>query len=147
VGDRFGHADLKVLLGAWRPAGCGRGRPLAVAWHRRNLTSADGRLRCRVRVPGQGQVSGYGGNVADPVQLLNGDVVLVRRHGAYFAVVTNAGARRVAVEPCDPAIKDRIVRPSEIDQVYRPVGRPGDSSGCRLRPSPRQLRLDDPRTE
>jgi len=81
--------------------------------------------------------------MADDVQLRNGDLVLVRRGKTFFAVVSSCAARQVAIEPCDPTIHDRLVRPSEILQVYRPVGRPGDASGQRLRPTPRQLRLDD----
>jgi hypothetical protein len=36
------------------------------------------------------------------------------------------------------------VRVDEIRQVYRSIGRPGPAP-TRLRPSPRQLRLDDDR--
>jgi hypothetical protein len=81
--------------------------------------------------------------VADDVQLRNGDLVLVRRGKTYFAVVANCAARQVAIEPCDPRISDRLVRPSEILQVYRPVGRPRDNADRTLRPAPRQLRFDE----
>jgi hypothetical protein len=79
--------------------------------------------------------------VADVVQIRSGDLVLVRRGGLYVAWVQRAGAREVAIERCDRSIPDRRVRVDEVQAVYRMVGRPGLQQ--RLRPSPRQLRLDD----
>ena len=80
--------------------------------------------------------------MAEPVEIRDGDVVLVRRGGAYFAVVQRAGASVLVIEPCDRAIPDRRVRVDEVAAVYRQVGPPARTEG-RLRPSPRQLRLDD----
>jgi hypothetical protein len=81
--------------------------------------------------------------MADGLELRSGDLVLVRRATTFFAVVTNCTARQVAIEPCDQAVPDRLIRPGEILQIYRPVGRPADPPSRRLRPSPRQLRLDE----
>ena len=78
----------------------------------------------------------------EPVEIRDGDVVLVRRSGAYFAVVQRAGARVLAIEPCDRAIPDRRVRVDEVAAVYRRIGRPARNDE-RLRPSPRQLTLDE----
>jgi hypothetical protein len=79
---------------------------------------------------------------AEPVEILDGDLVLVARHGLYVAWVRRTGPRHLAIEPCDRSIRDRRVRREEIRAVYRNVGRPA-AAGGRLRPSPRQLRLDD----
>jgi hypothetical protein len=78
----------------------------------------------------------------DQVGIQDGDVVLVRRSGAYFAVVQRAGARVLVIEPCDRAIPDRRVSIDEVAAVYRRIGRPTRNDG-RLRPSQRQLTLDD----
>ena len=82
--------------------------------------------------------------MADPVEIRDGDVVLVHRVELFYARVERAGARDLVVEPMDPRIRDRRVRVDEVRQVYRPIGRPGPPP-TRLRPSPRQLRLDDDR--
>ncbi|MEA2324371.1 MAG: hypothetical protein QOD81_4221 [Solirubrobacteraceae bacterium] len=80
----------------------------------------------------------------DPVEIRDGDIVLVQRVELYYARVERAGPRDVVVEPLNPRIRDRRVRVDEIRQVYRSIGRPGPAP-TRLRPSPRQLRLDDDR--
>jgi hypothetical protein len=80
--------------------------------------------------------------MADPVTVKDGDLVLVRRGGLFIAWVQRASARELIIEPCDRAIPDRRIRIDEVAAVYRHVGRPGPVPG-RLRPSPRQLRLDE----
>jgi hypothetical protein len=80
--------------------------------------------------------------MSDPVEIHDGDVVLVQRVELYYARVERAGPRDLVVEPMDPRIRDRRVRVDEVRLVYRAIGRPGPPP-TRLRPSPRQLRLDD----
>ncbi|MEA2229531.1 MAG: hypothetical protein QOF04_3161 [Solirubrobacteraceae bacterium] len=80
----------------------------------------------------------------DPVEIRDGDIVLVQRVELYYARVERAGPRDVVIEPLNPRIRDRRVRVDEVRQVYRSIGRPGPPP-TRLRPSPRQLRLDDDR--
>ncbi|MEA2269661.1 MAG: hypothetical protein QOF29_4089 [bacterium] len=80
----------------------------------------------------------------DPVEIRDGDLVMVSRAGLYVAVVQRAGVRDLVIEPCDPSIPDRRVRVDEVQTVYRNIGRPGVPPQ-RLRPSPRQLRLDEDR--
>lgn len=81
--------------------------------------------------------------MADSVDIQDGDLVLVRRGGVYVAWVQRAGARHVVVEPCDRSIRDRRVRVDDIVAVYRRVGSPAQPRDGRLKPSPRQLRLED----
>jgi hypothetical protein len=83
--------------------------------------------------------------MADPADIRDGDLVLVSRGPTYVAWVRHAGARDVIIAPCDPTIPDRRVRRKGVQAVYRLVGRPGPAPTGRLRPSPRQLRLDDQR--
>jgi len=78
----------------------------------------------------------------DAVRPQKGDVVMVNRVRTFFALVERVDGRRLAIRPLDPRIDDTLVRPHEIVQVYRAVGRPARPPK-RLRPSPRQLRLDD----
>jgi hypothetical protein len=78
----------------------------------------------------------------DLVEIRDGDVVLVHRVELYYARVERTGPRDVVIEPMDPRIRDRRVRVEEVREVFRSVGRPAPSP-TRLRPSPRQLRLDD----
>ena len=80
--------------------------------------------------------------MAEPADIRNGDLVLVARRGVFVAWVRRAGPRLLVIEPCDRSITDRRVRRSEVRAVYRHVGAP-DAATDRLRPSPRQLRLDD----
>ena len=80
--------------------------------------------------------------MADEVDIRDGDLVLVSRGTTYVAWVQRAGAANLLISPCDRSIPDRRVRRDEIQAVYRRIGRPGTAPG-RLRPSPRQLRLDD----
>jgi hypothetical protein len=80
--------------------------------------------------------------MADPADIHDGDLVLVRRSGLSVAWVRRASGRHVAIEPCDRSIADRRVRIDEIATVYRRIGRPAQPTDERLRPSPRQLRLD-----
>ena len=61
----------------------------------------------------------------------------------YVAWVQRAGASTLMIAPCDQSIPDRRVRRDEVQAVYRLVGRPSLAATGRLRPSPRQLRLDD----
>ena len=79
--------------------------------------------------------------MADPVQVRDGDIVLVHRVELYYARVERAGPRDVVVQPLDPRVLDRRVRVTEIKRVFRDVGVPG-SVPSRLRPGPRQLRLE-----
>ncbi len=76
------------------------------------------------------------------VQVRSGDVVLVSRVETYFAQVQRVDGRRVTITPCDRAIRDRLIRVEEIKRVYRAVGH-ATAHPRRLRPSPRQLRLDE----
>ena len=80
--------------------------------------------------------------MADPVEIRDNDIVLVHRVELYYARVERAGARDLVVEPLDPRVPDRRVRVAEVKAVYRFVGAP-TTAPARLRPSPRQLRLDD----
>jgi hypothetical protein len=80
--------------------------------------------------------------VAEEVEIRDGDIVQVRRVELYYARVERAGARDVVIQPLDPRIADRRVRLTEITRVFREIGVPG-SAPLRLRPSPRQLRLDE----
>jgi hypothetical protein len=80
--------------------------------------------------------------MADPVEIRDGDLVLVNRAGLYVAWVQRAGARDLVIEPCDRSILDGRVRIDEVQAVYRFAGSPARTDG-RLRPSPRQLRFDD----
>lgn len=80
--------------------------------------------------------------MAEPVDIRDGDIVQVHRVELYYARVERAGAREVVIQPLDPRIGDRRVRLAEIKRVFREVGVPGVVP-VRLRPSPRQLRLDD----
>jgi hypothetical protein len=80
--------------------------------------------------------------VADPVQVHDGDVLLIGRRGVFFAVARRVSPRRISIEPIDPRRRDRSVKPDEIVTVYRAVG-PPLSPPRRLRPAPRQLRSDD----
>jgi hypothetical protein len=82
--------------------------------------------------------------MAEPVEIRDGDLVMVGRAGLYIAVVLRAGARDLVIEPCDPSIPDKLVRLDEVRAVYRNIGRPA-APEQRLRPSPRQLRLDEGR--
>lgn len=82
--------------------------------------------------------------MSDPVEIREGDLVMVTRGGVYVAWVHRAGPRDVVIQPCDPSIEDRRVSIDEITAVYRLAGRPA-AAPKRLRPSPRQLRLDDER--
>jgi hypothetical protein len=82
--------------------------------------------------------------MAEPVEIRDGDLVLVRRAGLYVAWVQRAGARDLVVEPCDRSIPDNRVRIDEVQAVYRLAGRPRQADG-RLQPAPRQLSLDDER--
>ena len=79
--------------------------------------------------------------MADPVDVRDGDIVLVHRVELYYARVERAGPRDMAVRPLDPRVVDRCVRLSEIKRVFRDVGAPGIAPS-RLGPGPRQLRLD-----
>jgi hypothetical protein len=79
--------------------------------------------------------------MADRVEVSDGDIVLVHRVELYYARVERAGPRDVAVQPLDPRIVDRRLRRTEIKRVFRDIGAPGAPS--RLRPGPRQLRLED----
>ena len=78
----------------------------------------------------------------DPVEIRDGDLVLVNRAGLYVACVQRAGARHLVIEPCDRTVSDSRVRIDEVQAVYRLAGRPARVDG-RLRPSPRQLSFDD----
>ena len=80
---------------------------------------------------------------AEPADIRDGDLVLVNRAGLYVAWVQRAGARDLVIEPCDRTIPDSRVRIDEVQAVYRHVGSPGPPAAGRLRPSPRQLSLDD----
>jgi hypothetical protein len=80
--------------------------------------------------------------VSEPVEIRDGDLVLVNRAGLYVAWVQRAGARDLVIEPCDRSITDTRVRIDEVQAVYRLAGRPVRIEG-RLRPAPRQLRFDD----
>jgi hypothetical protein len=80
--------------------------------------------------------------VPDPVEVHDGDVVLVRRRGVFFAIVRRVSPRRIAIEPMDPRRRDRSVTLEEIVTVYRAVGAPV-APPKRLRPSPKQLRLGE----
>lgn len=79
--------------------------------------------------------------MADRVDVRDGDIVLIQRVALYYARVERAGPRDVVVRPLDPRIVDRRVRLTEIKRVFRDVGAPGIAPS-RLRPGPRQLRLD-----
>lgn len=79
--------------------------------------------------------------MADPVEIRDGDIVLVHRVELYYARVERAGPRDVLIQPLDPRIADSRVRLAEIKRVFRDVGVPGIAPS-RLRPGPRQLRLD-----
>jgi hypothetical protein len=78
------------------------------------------------------------------VEIRDGDVVLVQRVERYYARVERAGPRDLVIEPMDPRIGDRRVRVTEVREVFRSLGPPA-APPTRLRPSPRQLRLDDDR--
>jgi hypothetical protein len=80
--------------------------------------------------------------MAEPVDIRDGDVVLVHRVELYYARVERAGPRDLVIQPMDSRIGDRRVRVDEVRQVYRAIGRPAPPP-TRLQPSPRQLRLDD----
>jgi hypothetical protein len=80
--------------------------------------------------------------MAEPVEIHDGDLVLVKRAGVYVAWVQRAGARDLVIEPCDRSIPDSRVRIDEVEAVYRLAGRPRQTDG-RLQPAPRQLSLDD----
>ncbi|MEA2248207.1 MAG: hypothetical protein QOH46_2736 [Solirubrobacteraceae bacterium] len=80
--------------------------------------------------------------MTEPVEIHDGDVVLVHRVELYYARVQRAGPRDIVIEPMESRIPDRRVRVDEVRQVYRAIGRPA-APPTRLRPSPRQLRLDD----
>jgi hypothetical protein len=80
--------------------------------------------------------------MADRVEVSDGDIVLVHRVELYYARVERAGPRDVVVQPLDPRIVDRRVRLTEIKRVFRDIGVPGIAPS-RLRPGPRQLRLED----
>lgn len=79
--------------------------------------------------------------MADRVDIRDGDIVLVHRVELYYARVERAGPRDIVVQPLDPQIVDRRVRLTEIKRVFCDVGVPGIVPS-RLRPGPRQLRLD-----
>jgi hypothetical protein len=79
--------------------------------------------------------------MADPVEIRDGDIVLVHRVELYYARVERGRPRDVLIQPLDPRIADSRVRLTEIKRVFRDVGVPGISPS-RLRPGPRQLRLD-----
>jgi hypothetical protein len=76
------------------------------------------------------------------VELRVGDVVLVNRSTTYLARVEHVAPRRISIAPADSRVRDRVIKPDEIVDVYRRVGRPRPAP-ARLRPSPKQLRLDD----
>ena len=78
----------------------------------------------------------------DPVEIQAGDIVQVQRVELYYARVERAGARDLVITPLDPRVADRRIRVSEVKRVVRDVGTPA-SAPARLRPSPRQLRLED----
>lgn len=78
----------------------------------------------------------------DPVQIRDGDVVLINRRGVFFAVVRRVSPRRISIEPMEPRRRDRSVTAEEIVTVYRALGAPAPPPR-RLRPSPQQLRLDE----
>jgi hypothetical protein len=80
--------------------------------------------------------------MADRVDVRDGDIVLVQRVELYYARVERAGARDVVIQPLDPRIVDSRIRLTEIRRVFRDIGVPG-TVASRLRPGPRQLRLDD----
>jgi len=80
--------------------------------------------------------------MAEAVDVRNGDVVLVRGVTTFIAMVQRVSPRRLVVEPCDPSIRERAIRPEQVITVYRAVGRPR-AVPRRLEPSPRQLRLDE----
>ena len=78
----------------------------------------------------------------DPVEIQAGDIVQVQRLELYYARVARAGPRDLVITPLDPRIGDRRIRVSEVRRVFRDVGTPATAL-VRLRPSPRQLRLED----
>jgi len=80
--------------------------------------------------------------VPDPVEIQAGDIVQVQRLELYYARVERAGPRDLVITPLDPRVADRRIRVSEVRRVFRDVGTPA-SAPARLRPSPRQLRLED----
>jgi len=80
--------------------------------------------------------------MAEAVDLQRGDVVLVRGVTTFMAMVHRVSPRRLIIEPCDPSIRERAIRPEQVVTVYRAIGRPR-SGPRRLEPSPRQLRLDE----
>ncbi len=80
--------------------------------------------------------------MTDPAQVQVGDLVLVQRARVFVAFVAQTSARELVLQPCDPTVPDRRARLEDVRQVYRPVGRPPQAPR-RLRPSPRQLSLDE----
>ncbi len=78
----------------------------------------------------------------DPVEIQAGDIVQVQRVELYYARVERAGARDLVITPLDPRVADRRIRVSEVKRVFRDAGTPA-TAPARLRPSPRQLRLED----
>jgi len=80
--------------------------------------------------------------MAEAVDVQSGDVVLVRGVTTFMAMVQRVSPRRLAIEPCNPAIRERAIRPEQVITVYRAIGR-ARSAPRRLQPSPRQLRLDE----
>jgi predicted phosphodiesterase len=73
--------------------------------------------------------------MADPVEIRDGDIVLVHRVELYYARVERGRPRDVLIQPLDPRIADSRVRLTEIKRVFRDVGVPGISPS-RLRPGP-----------
>jgi hypothetical protein len=89
---------------------------------------------------GHGQQSLACPEMAEPVTVKAGDVVMVARGQTFFAVVQRASASELVVMPCDPRVPDRRVKVTEVLGVYRNLGKPA-APPRKLRPSP-QMRLD-----